>query len=48
MSRSGLYVVIGVLVVLAIGLGIYIYNEQTKPGIDINVGGQGISIKGNG
>ena len=48
MSRSGLYVPIGVLVVVVLGLGIYIYNEQQRPGIDINVGGQGISIRGNG
>jgi hypothetical protein len=48
MNRTGLYVLIGVLVVLVIGLGIYIYNEQTRPGLDVRVDGQGISIKGNG
>lgn len=48
MNRSGLYVLIAVLIVLVLGLGIYIYNQQTRPGLDINVGGQGISIKGNG
>jgi hypothetical protein len=48
MNRTGLYVLIGVLVLLVIGLGLYIYDQQTRPGLDVRVDGQGISIKGNG
>jgi hypothetical protein len=48
MSRSGMYVVIGVLVVLLVGFGVYFYNEQTKPGVSVKVDSQGLSIKGNG
>ena len=48
MSRSVLYLVIGVLAVAVIGLGIYLYNEQTKPALEVRVDGQGISIEGNG
>ena len=47
MTRSNLYLVIGVLAVVVIGLGIWIYNEQTRPGLDIRVDKQGISIEGN-
>jgi hypothetical protein len=48
MSRTGLYILVGILAVVVIGLGIYIYNEQNKPGLDVHVDSQGISIEGNG
>ena len=48
MSRNALYALIAVLVVVLIGLGVYIYNEQQKPGVSITVDGNGIDIKGNG
>ena len=48
MNRNGLYLLIGILVVVVIGLGIYIYSEQNKPGLDVHVDSQGISIEGNG
>jgi hypothetical protein len=48
MSRNGLYIALGVLLAVVAGLGIYIYNEQTKPGLEVRVDGQGISIEGNG
>ena len=48
MNRSALYVLIAVLAVVAIGLGVYIYNEQQKPGLSITVDGNGVDIKGNG
>ena len=48
MNRSGLYLVIGVLAVVVIGLGVYINNEQTKPGLEVRLDGQGLSIEGNG
>jgi hypothetical protein len=48
MNRSTLYVLIAVLAVVAIGLGVYIYNEQQKPGLSITVDGNGVDIQGNG
>jgi hypothetical protein len=48
MNRNTLYLLIAVLAVVAIGLGVYIYNEQQKPGLSITVGDGGIDIKGNG
>ena len=48
MSRNSLYLAIGVLLAVVVGLGLYLYNEQTKPGLEVRVDGQGISIEGNG
>ncbi|ACP23165.1 hypothetical protein NGR_b17140 (plasmid) [Sinorhizobium fredii NGR234] len=47
MNRNGLYLVIAVLAVVAIGLGIYVYREENKPGVEINIGEQGISVEEN-
>ena len=48
MTRNSLYVLIGVLLAVAIGLGIYIYNEQSKPGLEIRVDENGLTVDGNG
>ncbi|WP_164854696.1 MULTISPECIES: hypothetical protein [unclassified Devosia] len=48
MSKNGLYVVIGILLVAVLAFGIYIYQQQTRPGIEVRVDEQGISIDGNG
>ncbi|MFW8586106.1 hypothetical protein ACOJBM_18335 [Rhizobium beringeri] len=49
MNRSnGLYVIIGVLVVAVIGLGAYIFQEESKPqGIEMSIGKNGVSIEQN-
>ena len=47
MSRNGLYVLVGVLVVALVGLGIYLYQEQNRPGVEIRVNDNGLSIEGN-
>ncbi|EJT07189.1 hypothetical protein [Rhizobium sp. CCGE 510] len=49
MNRSnGLYVIIGVLVIAVIGLGAYIYREESKPqGIEMSIGKDGVSIEQN-
>ncbi|WP_204330131.1 hypothetical protein [Rhizobium phaseoli] len=49
MNRSnGLYVIIGVLVIAVIGLGAYIYREESKPqGIEMSIGKNGVSIEQN-
>jgi len=48
MSRNTLYVVIAVLAIAVAGFGIYFYQESQKPGLEIKVDGQGISVNGNG
>lgn len=48
MNRNSLYFLIGALLVVAIGLGLYIYNEQTKPGLEIRVDQNGLTVDGNG
>jgi len=48
MSRSGLYLVIGLLVVIIIGGGYYLYQESQKPSLEIRLDEQGLSIDGNG
>jgi hypothetical protein len=47
MSRNGLYGLVIVLVIVLIGLGFYIYQQQTRPGIEMRVDGNGVSIQGN-
>ncbi|MDK1374506.1 MULTISPECIES: hypothetical protein [unclassified Sinorhizobium] len=47
MNRSGLYLIIAVLAVVAIGLGIYVYREENKPGIEIRIGQDGVSVEEN-
>ncbi|MFC3705176.1 hypothetical protein ACFOOL_10455 [Devosia honganensis] len=49
MSRNGLYAVIAILVVAVVVFGIYTYQQQQqRPGIEVRVDEQGISIDGNG
>ncbi len=47
MSRNGLYALIALLLVAVAGFGIYTYHEQTKPGLEIKVDGNGIKVNGN-
>ncbi len=48
MSRNGLYAVIAILVIAIAAFGIYTYQQQTRPGVEVRVDEQGISIDGNG
>ena len=49
MSRNGLYAVIALLLVAIIGFGIYSYQQQqARPGIEVRIDEQGVSIDGNG
>ena len=49
MSRNMLYAVIAVLAIAVAGFTIYyFYQESQKPGLEIKVDGQGISVNGNG
>jgi hypothetical protein len=47
MSRNnGLYLIIGALVVAVIGLGIYVYQEESKPdGVELRIGENGVAIE---
>lgn len=47
-NRSGLYMIIGALVVVVIGLGIYVYQEESEPsGVEIKIGERGVSVEEN-
>ncbi len=48
MNRNGLYVLLGALIVVVVGLGIYVYQEESKPdGIEMNIGKDGVTIEEN-
>lgn len=48
MPRNGLYVLVGALLVAVVGLGIYVYQEESKPdGVEIQIGKDGVSVEGN-
>ncbi|WDR02147.1 hypothetical protein PSQ19_16020 [Devosia algicola] len=48
MNRNSLYLLITLLIVVVIGFAIYTYQQQTRPGVEVRVDEQGISINGNG
>lgn len=46
--NNGLYLIIGALAVAVIGLGIYVYQEESKPdGVEISIGQDGVSVEEN-
>ena len=48
MKQNQLYILVGALIVVVIGLGIYIWQEQSKPsGVEIKLNESGISIQEN-
>lgn len=47
MGRNGLYALVVVLIAVVIGLGAYVYHEQTRPGLEIKVDGNGLKVNGN-
>lgn len=48
MNQNRLYLIIGALAVIVIGMGVYIYQEQRKPdGVEIKIDDKGLSIQGN-
>lgn len=49
MSRNGLYALIGILVVIVIALGGYMFYQQSQqPSLEIKVDSNGIQVNGNG
>lgn len=45
MSRNLLYPVLGVLLIAVGALGYWAYQEQNRSGIDLTVGGRGITVE---
>ena len=48
MKQNQLYILVGALIVVVIGLGIYVWREETKPsGVEIRLDQSGVSIQEN-
>jgi RsiW-degrading membrane proteinase PrsW (M82 family) len=48
MNKNLLYLALGALLIVVVGLGVYIYQEETKPqGLEIQIDQSGISIEEN-
>ena len=48
MNRNGLYLIIGALIVIAAGLAVYVYRQETKPaGVQIQLNENGLKIQEN-
>jgi hypothetical protein len=48
MRQNQLYIVIGALLVVVVGLGIYVLREEQKPeGVEIKLDENGISVQQN-
>lgn len=48
MNQNGLYLLIGALVVVVIGLGVYVYREESQPsGVELRIDESGVSIEEN-
>lgn len=46
MQQNKLYFVIGALVVVVVGLGIYVLRQETKPeGVELRIDNSGISVQ---
>jgi hypothetical protein len=46
MQQNKLYFVIGALVVVVVGLGIYVLRRETKPeGVELRIDDSGISVQ---
>lgn len=48
MKQNQLYLVIGALAVIVIGLAVYVFREESKPeGVEIRLDESGISVEQN-
>jgi hypothetical protein len=46
--NNGLYLIIGALIVVVVGLGAYIFHEESKPdGVEMSIGKNGVTIQEN-
>ncbi len=46
MTSNTLYFIVGALLAAAIGVGIWLYQESQRSGVEISVGRNGVSIEG--
>ncbi|MEO3472810.1 hypothetical protein AAFN86_13150 [Roseomonas sp. CAU 1739] len=46
MSSNALYFMVGALLVGLIGAGVWMYQDSHRPGVEISVGRNGVSIEG--
>lgn len=47
-NKNNLYLIIGLLLVLVAGLGVYAYREHNKPqGLEISIDKNGLKVEGN-
>lgn len=47
-QTNNLYFIIGALIVVIAGLGIYVWHEESKPkGIEMSIGPNGVSVQEN-
>jgi RsiW-degrading membrane proteinase PrsW (M82 family) len=45
---NNLYLIIGALLVVVIGLGFYVYREESKPkGVELSIGQGGVKVEQN-
>lgn len=48
MQKNQLYILVGALAVIVIGLGIYVYREESQPdGVEIRLDETGVSVEQN-
>lgn len=48
MKQNQLYLVIGALIVIVVGLGIYVWRQETQPsGVEIRLDETGVSVEQN-
>ncbi|MGV3553194.1 hypothetical protein [Rhizobium sp.] len=47
MSKGPLYAIIAILLVAVVGGGLYLYREETKPGIELKANENGVSLQAN-
>lgn len=46
--NNSLFLIIGALVVVVVGLGAYVYNEESKPkGVELSIGQDGVKVQEN-
>lgn len=46
--QNTLYLIIGALAVLVVGLGVYLFQQESQPdGVEIKLNENGISVEGN-
>ncbi|WP_103088786.1 hypothetical protein [Agrobacterium bohemicum] len=47
-QTNNLYLIIGALIVALVGVGAYVWHEESKPtGIEMNIGPNGVSVQEN-